>query len=213
MIQKTKFDHSGGLYFYRFHENKLKNLSNGYSNLYFYLNEMLTNCPHDYFLQGPRSSNLKFKLDGVNTFQIVGHEVSELTKRGLEFNRKRFKSNHMKVQVFMLENDDKTIAMEIPLWLEPNEINNFNKIFKEEFPLTGHIDILRIDDNKIWIWDYKPKAYNEKYAVTQVYFYALMLSKRTNISLDKIRCGYFDENYAFVFNPKEEFINKRLIDF
>ncbi|MCD4666805.1 PD-(D/E)XK nuclease family protein [archaeon] len=207
MILKKAFDHSGGLYHFRFHELKLKKLNNGFFGLNYYLNDILKECPDDYFLKGPRGSSLKFKLPELNMHQIKGHEVSELTEKGLDFNGKRFKSNHMKVQVFMLENDSNTVAMEIPIWLEPDEIDNFNKIFKEEFPLTGHIDLLRIEDNKIWVWDYKPKAFNEKYAATQVFFYALMLSKRTGIDLNNFRCGYFDEDYAFIFEPKKELLD------
>jgi hypothetical protein len=42
-----------------------------------------------------------------------------------------------------------------------------------------------------------------------------MLSKRTNISLDNFRCGYFDKNYAYVFKPKENLLtkNKRIKEF
>ncbi|MBU4503046.1 MAG: PD-(D/E)XK nuclease family protein [Nanoarchaeota archaeon] len=73
--------------------------------------------------------------------------------------------------------------------------------------MTGHIDILRIEDEKIWVWDYKPNAHKEKYASTQTYFYALMLSKRTGIPLDDFRCGYFDQNHAFAFKPEEKIIS------
>ena len=111
----------------------------------------------------------------------------------------------------MLENDNKTIAVEVPIWLECNELNDFCKIFKTKEALTGHIDVLRIEDNKIWIWDYKPNSFEEKYATTQLFFYALMLSKRTGIGLDEFRCGYFDENYAFVFKPDISALKKRSV--
>lgn len=106
-----------------------------------------------------------------------------------------------------MENDDKTIAIEVPIWINPEELKEITSIFKTKLPLTGHIDILRIEDDKIWIWDYKPNSVEEKYAATQVYFYALMLSKRANISLDKFRCGYFDNKYAYVFKPELNLIN------
>jgi len=110
----------------------------------------------------------------------------------------------------MLEHDNKTISVEIPIWLHNYELDNYKEIFKSTEPLTGHIDLLRIEDNKIWVWDYKPNAHKEDFATTQIYFYALMLSKRTNIPLDNFRCGYFDSNYAFTFKPEENILNKSL---
>lgn len=169
---------------------------------------MFDNCPHDYFESGPRGSSLKFKLSNLKMIEINGHEVSTLARYGLEENKQRYKGNHSKVQVFMLENDDKTIAVEVPIWLEADELSYFNNIFNCSEPLTGHIDVLRVDGDKIWIWDYKPNAHREKFAATQTYFYALMLSKRTGIDFKRFRCGYFDENYAFLFNPNNCKIKK-----
>jgi len=108
----------------------------------------------------------------------------------------------------MLENDGTTLAMEIPIWLMPNELAGYKTLFKSEEILTGHIDILRVEDGKIWIWDYKPNANKEKYATTQTFFYALMLSKRTGIDLDKFRCGYFDQNFSYVYKPEKELLLK-----
>ena len=108
----------------------------------------------------------------------------------------------------MLENDNNTIAMEIPIWLFPNEVGDYKTVFKSNDVLSGHIDVLRIEDDKICIWDYKPNAQKERYASTQIFFYALMLSRRTGLSLDKFRCGYFDSNYAFLFKPEEKSLEK-----
>lgn len=213
MIKNLVLNHKGGYYNYKVHNAKMNNLCNGFGSLKNYLDEMFVNCPNDYFNSGPRSSGLKFSLN-LKLHQISGHEISDLTRQGLEINKERFKEAHPKVQVFMLENDDKTIAMEIPIWIHPQELNNFTNSLKSKTPLTGHIDILRIEDGKIWIWDYKPKAIEEKYAATQIYFYALMLSTRTNIDLDNFRCGYFDNKYAYVFKPELNLLNfKPLFEF
>ena len=106
----------------------------------------------------------------------------------------------------MLEKDNKTVAVEVPIWLEPDEIEFYEELFQTNEQLTGHIDLLRIEDEKIWVWDYKPNAQKEKFASTQVFFYALMLSKRIGLPLDKFRCGYFDSNYTYVFNPNESLL-------
>lgn len=201
MIKSKYLNHKGGIYYYSIHEPKLNKLSNnGFTLLKDYINQSLFNCPDDYFNSGPRSSCLKFNIP-TKVFQITGHEISQLTQKGLEINKTRFKSAHPKVQAFLLERDKHTIATEVPIWIKPEELPN-NQLQIEE-PLTGHIDLLRIENNNIWVWDYKPNAFKEKYASTQVYFYSLMLSKRTNLPLNKFKCGYFDDKYAFIFDPSK----------
>ncbi len=193
---------------YRLHTLKTQELcGNGFANLNAYLSSVFDLCPHAYFQGGPRGSALKFKLPFQPT-EVVGHEVSNLAKWGLLENRDRFGQAHPRVQHFMLENDMKTVAMEVPIWLEHHEMNDFTSIFSTFQPLTGHIDILRVDDEKIWIWDYKPNAHKERYAATQILFYAIMLSKRTGIPLELFRCGYFDKSYAYVFKPEHEHLKK-----
>lgn len=213
VIKQISLDHNGGYYFYRIHKLKTEKLCNKFNELKGYLEEVFKNCPNDYFNNGPRSSSLTFKVP-AKLIEVRGHEVSILAKYGLRENENRYKTDHSKVQVFMLERDNKTIAVEVPIWLKKEELECFKEIFKkEEEPLTGHIDVLRIDNDKIWIWDYKPNAKKEKYAVTQTYFYALMLSKRTGISLDNFRCGYFDNEFAFMFKPiKEMVINNSFLN-
>jgi len=147
----------------------------------------------------------------LDIIEITGHEVSNLAMWGLKENHSRFSQAHPRVQSFMLENDSKTIAMEVPIWLEHHEIDDFTNLFKTFQPLTGHIDILRVDDDKVWIWDYKPNAHKEKFASTQVFFYALMLSRRTSIPLENFRCGYFDTSYAYLFKPEISAVRKNKV--
>ena len=207
-MEEVYFNHRGGRYVYRVHNVKANELcnGNGLSAVNSFLKSITRNCPHEYFQNGPRGSCLKFKLVD-DLLEVGGHEVSSLAKYGLEVNKDRFRDAHSKVQVFMLEHDKATIAMEVPIWLHPNELAGYGKIFQKGV-LTGHIDLLRVEDDKIWIWDYKPNANKEKYAATQTYFYAYMLSKRTGISLDKFRCGYFDSHFAFVFKPDPNLLLK-----
>lgn len=210
VIRNISLDHAGGFYFYRLHDLKIDKLCKNFPSLKNYFDEMFKNCPNSYFNSGPRSSALTFKLKNSNLIQIQGHEISALVKVALKENKERFSNGHSKVQVFLLENDDKTIANEIPIWMKENELADFKKLFKTTEPLTGHIDLLRIDNKKIWIWDYKPYAQQERFAATQVYFYALMLAKRTELDLKNFRCGYFDQNYAFMFKPEECKVGKSL---
>ncbi|HLD10886.1 MAG TPA: PD-(D/E)XK nuclease family protein [Candidatus Nanoarchaeia archaeon] len=182
---------------YRLHKDKIDHLCCDELNNYLF--DVLHNCDDEKFCNGPRSSALRFDL-GINVKEVLNHEVCGLTSRGLEENFERFKTAHSQVQVYMLENDDKTIGVEVPVWFEKEEMNTFKNIFGGcGGVLSGHIDILRVDNEKVWVLDYKPNAYKEKYAATQVYFYALMLSARTGISLNKFRCGYFDSSRCYIF--------------
>lgn len=201
MIKHTSFKH-GWFYHYRFCEDKSESLCKGeISPLKNYLYDMLTNCPHDYFLSGPRSSSLKFDVD-TKLSKDESSKLSLLTKEAL--NWKNYKTAHSNVEVFMLNYDKNTLAVEIPIWIKPEEYHLFNDLFiDEKNPLSGHIDVLQVIDNKIWILDFKPKAHLEKYAKTQTYMYALMLSKRTGIPLENFMCGYFDENISYTFSPSE----------
>jgi len=204
MIRNLGLPHVGGYYNYRVHFPKVEKLCNcnGFSGLKKHLQEMFSNCPDDYFNIGPRSSRLKFLLP-LDVKRISGHEMCGMASEGLQLNKGRYKGNHSKIQVFMLEMDSRTIAVEVPVWLCSDEVHDYKEIFQSNFPLTGHIDILRIENGKLWVWDYKPGAFDEKFAATQVYFYALMLSKRSGIPLSDFRCGYFDEDAAFLFKPEQ----------
>lgn len=210
LIKRKSFKH-GWYYQYKLHSKKANLLDNGLEGLKDYLYNIFENCPNEYFQKGPRGSALKMTLPNLKLISVTGHEVSTLARYGLEENYERYKQEHPKVQMFMLENDNKTIAMEVPIWILPEELENFKVLFKTEIPLTGHIDVLRIEDGKIWIWDYKPCSRQEKYAATQIFFYAIMLSKRTGIPLEKFRCGYFDSNYAFMFKPEANLLSSNSV--
>ena len=197
-ITHKSFMH-GWWYHYRIHDYKVKTLcSNGLFPINKYLHHVKDNCPDKYFETGPRSSQLRMKFD-INLVKIKGHEVCELARQGLELDQ--YNTAHTNVQMFMLSNDDKTISIEVPIWMLESELPNYCDFFNCTDALTGHIDALRIEDGLVWVWDYKPNAHREKYATTQTNFYALMLSQRTGIPIDQFRCGYFDDDHAFIFKP------------
>ncbi|MFP4568036.1 MAG: PD-(D/E)XK nuclease family protein [Candidatus Woesearchaeota archaeon] len=197
----TKSLPHGIKYHYRIHKNKLEQFcQTNFQDLKKFMMHAFTNCPNHHFLSGPRSSILRFPITN-NPIYKQNHEVALLARMGLESNY--YEDAHTNVQMFMLSYDEKTIAMEIPIWIHPEEFQHFKELFKDKMPLTGHIDLLRIENNKIWVWDYKPNAHREKYATTQTYFYAYMLSKRTGIPLTEFMCGYFDDKNTYIFNPSK----------
>lgn len=209
MIESVKLNH-GMDYFYRLHRLRLGMLaSNGLSTLQQYLSDVQQGCHEEIFKTGPRSSALKFDLH-VPLTEVYGHKLSKLA----EIAKANYNGTpHDKLQACALDEDPSSICTELPVWLKPADLVGMpvsqeilDIIFSEGGVLTGHIDLITIDEGKIWIWDFKPNARKEKYAATQVYFYALMLSKRTHLSLEKFRCGYFDENVAYLFKPELSFV-------
>ena len=103
------------------------------------------------------------------------------------------------MQQWFLLNDPHAVVAELPVWMDERESREHLDLC---FPLTGHIDLIRCNDSKVEIWDYKPNAKREKWAKAQVYLYAKLLSLRADIPLGDIVCGYFDESVAFTFRPE-----------
>lgn len=200
MIKSKAYRH-GTTYYCKVHFGKLRSTGSfKYKRkLKSYLEDILFSCPNHKFGVGPRSSS--FKLDLGLDLKNVQRDVSALARMGLDSDY--YGDNHMNVQMFMLAYDKTTVAMEVPVWLDHDELVNYSELFDSSEPLSGHIDIVRVEHGKIWIWDYKPNAHREKNADTQTFLYALMLSKRTGIALEHFRCGYFDDKTVYVFNPNE----------
>lgn len=195
MIRYTTFKHG---WFYNYYVDVEKSLQLSRPELHEFLLSMFLECPHNKFECGPRSSSLK-RPSGAEVYPADNHEICTLAKEGLAWGMQG--TAHGNVQLFMLKNDPKTIGVEVPVWLDEEEYKRQGVDFGESGPLTGHIDLLRVEGGKIWVWDFKPNAHREKFADTQTYFYALMLSIRTGIDLQEFRCGYFDEKKCYVFDP------------
>lgn len=196
MIKQKALNHKP-TYYYKINKDKLDTLEAKKGiGLKPFLEDAMKACPHEKFLKGPRSSQAKKEVE-VDIKQL-DHEVKLLARLGLESDY--YSSAHMNVQMFMLGYDSKTVSIETPVWMNKDEQEKTG-FFASDESLTGHIDLVRIEDDKIWIWDYKPDAHKEKHAHVQTFLYALMLSKRTNIPLSRFRCGYFDEKNVYAFNP------------
>lgn len=202
-IRVHSFNHTP-VYRYRLHCVKVKvedqyGISKSLKN---YLDLVFTDCPNHLFINtGFRVSKIDFQII-VEMEHTEDHPLINLAKESRKFTK--FKSRHENLEQYFLDNDPGTIAVELPLWIENGEFKDFSDIFKTNEPLTGHIDILRIEESrKIAIWDYKPNAFKETKAHVQVFLYAYMLSVRTGIKLSDFICGYFDEIDCYQFNPSE----------
>lgn len=200
-IIQTSLKH-GWYYHYRINIAHLENhCNNGFSGLKCYLNRVFEMCPNEKFESGPRSSKLKIPIS-VKMTEDSNNALCRDTAIALETMTK-YKTAHSKVQMYMLKTDKNAVSIETPIWIDAYEYPRFTDFFGDEIALSGHIDLLRVYHDRIQILDYKPKACKEKYASTQTYFYALMLSMRTGIPLDRFECGYFDDKTSYFFNPSE----------
>jgi len=175
-----------GWYWFKFHKERLFFSHSVYAtHINDYCHRILTGRLPDIFDFGPRASRMRKPRCFVKN---INHPLIKFAEASLLYSGK-YNNGHARVQNFLLENESHTIAIELPVWFENGEgLEN----------LTGHIDVLRLTD-KIEVWDYKPQAEKERYASSQLYWYARMLSLRLNVELSDIRCGYFDEKKAFVF--------------
>ncbi|MGB7569841.1 MAG: BRCT domain-containing protein [Chitinivibrionales bacterium] len=195
-IRNISFKHQW-FYRYRLHYQKLRSIPD---NLKVYLDNLFENCPNHIFeVSNFSCSRCKVNLN-IQKEHSTKSEIIRLAKQSRGYTE--LQSRHENLQKFFLDQDHYSIATEIPLWIEPHEFSDYEEIFSTKEALTGHIDLLRVVQNgNIEVWDYKPGAFNEKYAETQVFLYALMLSIRTGIPLSLFQCGYFDEIDAFIFRP------------
>ncbi len=204
-IRSTSINHKQ-IYNLRTHGDKLSRLAGPFPSLVTFLEQMHENCPPEPFFSGPRSSSIHAGPVPVYE-QPTTNPRCEQTLHGLQVNAHRFTERHEQVQVYMLENDNCTVAMEVPLWVNYQEAGVFQTLMTTDQFLSGHVDVLSIEDGRIWIWDYKPNAYKERWVHVQLSAYALMLSHRTAIPLKNIRCGYFDDKSCFTFTPRQTHID------
>lgn len=171
-----------------------------------YLSEMAEACPHHLFQEGGRASQGRaaFDLDAVEIRAKRNHacRVANLVIQAVVHNRRR----HDELQRFMLTTDSVTVAVEVPVFLLPDDIAHLNEVTGFDVPLdtdmtlTGHIDLLQLRNGAIHIIDYKPGA-NRDRPVVQLMVYALALSRRTGLRLYDFVCAWFDEHHYFEFYP------------
>ena len=201
-IRTHSFKRNNTFFRYRLAQKKIDQFIRFPKSISTYLNLLFTDCPNHLFMESNfHASGVDTEID-VHVNHKTEHELINIAKASRSYSP--FNSRHENLEKYMLENDNNTIACEIPLWIESGELKDYSNVFNTYEPLTGHIDILRMEhDERIGIWDYKPKAFHEKFAKTQVFLYAFMLAVRTGRSLKDFVCGYFDEVDVFYFNPSD----------
>jgi transposase-like protein len=214
VIQTTHLYHHQ-VYDFSVHRAKLAILlqeyrNNKFDNLRELLEAVQSECPHQFFKDGERASELKvdFNLQEViiKEKQNFATRIAGLALQAVSDNKLR----HKTLQNFMLANDSVTVAVEVPVYMDEMDIEHMQEELGFKIPLkldkvlTGHIDVLQLRNGAVHILDYKPQGAKEKIgsrALTQLTLYALMLSRLTGLRLYDFKCAWFDENSYFEFFP------------
>jgi hypothetical protein len=180
-----------------------------FENLREFLEAIQAECPHQFFQEGERGSELKAGFDLSEVIlkgkQNFATRIAGLVLQAVNDNKER----HKALQRFMLCNDSVTVAVEVPVYMDNMDIEHMQDELKFKVPitidkvLTGHIDILQIRNGAVHILDYKPGADTgkKKNSITQLTIYALALSRLTGLRLYDFKCAWFDEDNYFEFFP------------
>jgi hypothetical protein len=191
LLMKRSFFHENLEYIFQLHRYKIDRLaSEQFNSLYKYLWGFESGCPDAFFQIGLRCSQPVFLVDAVaRHYRNLACEMAKFAIKSRRSNRER----HMLVEEFMLFCDKATVAVEVPVWYWEKSINR---------GITGHIDVLQIRRNNVYIMDYKPGAVREKKAIQQLYQYATALGFRAKIPFSQLRCAWFDDKNYFEFKPE-----------
>jgi transposase-like protein len=185
-----RFEHENLDYEFMYHTYKLDVLAREqFPDLAEYITRFEKGCPDVFFEVGERCSNPTQKID-VKTRKEnnLACKMTNFAVQAANENRER----HKMVEKFMLINDKATIACEVPVWYWDKKLDN---------GVTGHIDLIQVRNNLVYVMDYKPNSSKDKKAPGQLYQYALALSFRTKIPLSSMRCAWFDKKLYYEYNP------------
>jgi hypothetical protein len=112
-------------------------------------------------------------------------ELTKLTNDVFDLFKDRLKPNHDHILKHILREDNKSIATEIPIW---------TKIPKS---LTGHIDLLRNEEDIIQVVDYKPEG-NFIRSLPQVAYYGFLIKRKFD---QNVQCISFNRNMEWSYDP------------
>jgi hypothetical protein len=188
-----------------------------------FLESVPTVCPHDLFRRDDdpkaRASQAHPTFADVsriivNSKRNAATETAGLIIPAVGNNKLR----HETLQRFMLTNDSVTVAIEVPIWLNDDDIAALEQehgidlapaLDGEDRAITGHIDFLQVRNGAIHILDYKPDARTNK-PIAQLAIYALALTRRApGLKLFDIKCAWFNEEEYCEFFPRTLFRSLR----
>jgi len=214
LIEESKLIHQQ-IYDFKFHRAKLDLILNEefkhfkFKPLRDFLELVSSECPHQIFREKQeRASEKKEKFD-LTQVKIIPKK--SLASKFANFVVQAVNNNKLRHEIleeFMFFNDSVTVAVEIPILLDSEDVNHYKFELGFDIPfsiedgkyLTGHIDLIQIRNGSIYIMDFKPSAKKEK-PIEQLTLYALALSRLTGIRLYHFKCVWFDSKDYFEFFP------------
>jgi len=177
---------------FSYHDLKLNISSKKLPGLKRYVNWVMRSLPDRMFLEGPRASTTK--IDRSLIPRAIDDRSTEMCS--LAFVRMSNRSSaHSSVEEFFLRNDDVTVCTELPVFLNPSEVPDLQL----QVPLTGHIDLVQVRFDKVWVLDYKPNLNRPEEFSSQLYLYREALHRRTAITKENMILGAFNEHSFFVY--------------
>ncbi len=214
LIEESKLIHQQ-IYNFKYHRAKLELILNEefkhfkFKPLKEFLELVSAECPHQIFQKTTKRASEykdKFNLDQVkiipktNTATRIANFIIQAVSKN--------KLRHETLQDFMLFNDSTTVAIEVPILLNSEDIRHYKHELNFDVPITlkddqyitGHIDFIQVRNGSIYILDYKPSAKKVK-PIAQLTLYALALSRLTGIRLFHFKCAWFDKDNYFEFFP------------
>ena len=214
LIEESKLIHQQ-IYDFKYHRAKSDFILNEefkhfkFKPLQEFLELAAAECPHQIF-QNPTRRCSEFKtMFNLNQVKIIPKnntavKVANFVMQAVSNNKMR----HEVLQDLMLSNDTVTIATEIPILMNSDDIRHYKHELNFEVPITledkeyitGHIDLIQIRNGSVHIMDFKPSASKAK-PIEQLTIYALALSRLTGIRLYHIRCAWFDDKNYYEFFP------------
>jgi transposase-like protein len=185
-----------------------------------FLERVPATCPHDLFTHdsGARGSQLDSAFIDlahlrVTRKQNAATDMASLIIPAVGNNKLRLET----LQNFMLTNDSATLAIEVPVWLDEEDITALemqhgielipripDPSTNRELPrsFTGHIDFIQVRNGAVHLLDYKPDARTNK-PMVQLTTYALALTRLVpGLKLFDIKCSWFNEHELNEFFPR-----------
>ncbi len=214
LIEESTLIHQQ-IYHFKYHRAKTDMILNEefrhyrFKPLQEFLELVTAECPHQLFKEPTkRMSDYKniFNIDEVKITQKnnTAVKIANFVTQAVSNNKLR----HQVLQDFMLSNDTVTVAVEVPVIMNSDDIRhykhelNFNVpvTLKDNEYITGHIDLIQVRNGLVYIMDFKPSAQKEK-PIDQLTLYAIALSRLTGIRLYHFRCAWFDDKNYYEFFP------------
>jgi hypothetical protein len=140
LIRSVRLHHQQ-VYMFRTHQAKLPLLLDHHAHRVFtplatYLSDMAEDCPHHLFQTGDRASQGKvtFNLDAVEIKERrnLAPRIARLVLQTVTSNKRR----HDELQRFMLINDSVTVAVEVLIYLTPEDIAHLQTHLDFDIPLA-----------------------------------------------------------------------------